>query len=194
MWEKIIALAIVVFSSSACLAGFEEDLVAAAKSQIGVTRIYDASYQRIDFPNGDVPLVRGVCTDVLVRAYRKLGIDLQLLVNDDINKARSAYPKTWGLRNPDPNIDHRRVPNLAVFFARHGRSLPPENRNPDAYGVGDIVVWRLHSGVPHIGLVAAERSSAGTPLVIHNIGAGTQLEDSLFEYTITGHYRYRGPQ
>lgn len=164
-------------------------LVAAARTQIGVTRRYDPRYRRIPYPGGDVPLDGGVCTDVLIRAYRAFGIDLQGLVHQDMRTAWEAYPKDWGLKAPDPNIDHRRVPNLSTFFARHGRSLPAR-RIPEDYHPGDVVTWRLPSGLPHIGFVSDRRSPAGTPLVIHNIGWGTQEEDRLFAYTLTGHFRY----
>ncbi len=165
------------------------DLVKAAKAQIGVTVTYDSAYQVLDYPGGDVPLTRGVCTDVIIRAYRALGIDLQQRVHEDMAKAWDHYPKIWGLQSTDTNIDHRRVPNLATFFKRHGQSLPLEKKS-NSFLPGDIVTWRLPSGVPHVGLVADQRSITGTPLVIHNIGAGTRLDNQLFSYEITGHYRY----
>jgi hypothetical protein len=167
-----------------------EVIVEAARAQVGVTVIYDGTYRRIAYPGGDIPVERGVCTDVLIRAYRKAGMDLQLLVHEDMTRDFSAYPHLWGLHRPDSNIDHRRVPNLKVFFARHGKSLPVSSSARD-YRAGDIVAWRLPSGIPHIGLVST-RYVAGTerPLVIHNIGQGAQEEDVLFLYTITGHYRY----
>jgi uncharacterized protein len=155
---------------------------------VGKTVRYDAGYERIAFPAGDVPLERGVCTDVIVRAYRGLGVDLQLLVNQDMHAAWSAYPKLWNLSRPDPNIDHRRVQNLAVFFKRHGKELPVSKEAGD-YKPGDIVVWRLPDGRPHIGLVS-DRQNAGTPLIVHNIGAGAEVEDTLFQFAIAGHYRY----
>ena len=159
-----------------------------AYQQVGTTTIYDASYRRLSFPGGDIPIERGVCSDVLVRAYRHAGLDLQLLVNQDMSRSFRDYPQLWGLSKPDSNIDHRRVPNLAAFFRRNGKKLPASTRVSD-YGAGDIVTWRLTSGVPHIGLVA-DRLQRGRPLVIHNIGAGAQVEDVLFSYAITGHYRY----
>ncbi len=159
-----------------------------AYQQVGKTTIYDAGYRRLSFPGGDVPIERGVCSDVVVRAYRHAGLDLQLLVNQDMAGNFRSYPQLWGLSRPDSNIDHRRVPNLAAFFKRHGQSLPISSRAGD-YSAGDIVTWRLPSGVPNIGLVA-DRLQQGRPLVIHNIGAGTQVEDVLFSYVITGHYRY----
>lgn len=168
---------------------FPADLLDAAASQIGVTVTYDAAYARLAYPGGDVPLDRGVCTDVVIRAYRATGIDLQQRVHEDLRANWSAYPKLWGLRAPDRNIDHRRVPNLATFLARHGRVLAVSQTDASVYAAGDIVTWRLASGVPHIGLVAHERRN-GRPLIVHNIGAGTQVEDVLFAYTVTGHYRY----
>ena len=159
-----------------------------AYQQVGATTIYDSSYRRLAFPGGDIPMERGVCSDVIVRAYRHAGLDLQLLVNQDMAGNFRAYPQLWGLSRPDPNIDHRRVPNLAAFFKRHGRTLPVTAQASD-YRAGDIVTWRLASGVPHIGLVA-DRVEGGRALVIHNIGAGARVEDVLFANTITGHYRY----
>ncbi|HTL97750.1 MAG TPA: DUF1287 domain-containing protein [Holophagaceae bacterium] len=164
-------------------------LIRAARTQIGVTLHYDSRYQRIPYPGGDVPLDRGVCTDVVIRAYRVLGVDLQALVHEDMLRAWSEYPKDWGMKGPDSNIDHRRVPNLATFFRRHGQTLAT-GADPRLYRPGDIVTWRLSSGVPHIGIVSDQRSAAGTPLMIHNIGYGTEQDDVLFDFTITGHFRY----
>ena len=164
-------------------------LVRAARRQIGVTLHYDPSYRQIAFPNGDIGQERGVCTDVLVRAYRALGVDLQVLIHEDMRDAFQDYPQLWGLSRPDPNIDHRRVPNLARFFRRHGRVVPPAV--PAADGLpGDIVTWRLPSGVPHIGIVSDRRAPSGTPLVIHNLGRGTVEEDVLLAFPRTGHYRF----
>jgi uncharacterized protein len=165
-------------------------LVDAAYAQVGVTRTYDPSYRRIAFPGGDVPLESGVCSDVVVRAYRGLGIDLQRLVNDDMHRAFAGYPHLWGLTHPDPNIDHRRVANLATFFTRHGERLAISSDAKD-YRPGDIVTWRLMPGnLAHIGIIA-DRKVEDRPLVVHNIGAGAQIEDVLFAFPITGHYRYR---
>ena len=153
---------------------------------------YDPSYFPLDYPNGDVPPGKGVCTDVVVRAYRKLGIDLQQRVHEDMKGHFSAYPPNWGLSRPDTNIDHRRVPNLMTFFGRHGETLAL-SRDPADYRAGDIVCWDLGGGTTHIGILAIGRSGDGTrPLVIHNIGAGQVLEDMLFRSTIIGHYRYPG--
>ena len=165
-------------------------LVHDARSQIGVTTSYDPAYRVLPFPMGDVPAHTGVCTDVVVRAYRRQGIDLQALVNQGMRTAFAVYPRKWGLRAPDRNIDHRRVPNLQVFFTRHGQKLPVTQWAAD-YQAGDLVTWMLPGNLPHIGIVSHKRSASGTPLVIHNIGRGTQEEDVLFAFPITGHYRYR---
>lgn len=151
---------------------------------------YDGSYFSIPYPGGDVPADRGVCTDVVIRAYRKMGIDLQKEVHEDMAANFSVYPKIWGLARPDRNIDHRRVPNLMTFFSRHGCELPA-TRDPADYRPGDIVTWELPGGLTHIGMVSAEKSAAGRRyLIIHNIGAGQVAEDCLFDFRITGHYRY----
>ncbi len=163
-------------------------LLEGAERQVGVTVVYDGSYRRLAYPGGDVPLERGVCTDVLVRAYRNAGIDLQVLVHEDMRRAFGAYPKAWGLSRPDRNIDHRRVPNLATFFARHGERLPV-SREAAHYRPGEVVTWRLPGGLPHVGLVSG-RVAGGRPLVVHNVGAGTVLEDVLFAWPVTGRYRY----
>lgn len=170
-----------------------QDLVAAARAQIGVTLHYDPAYVALAYPRGDVPIERGVCTDVVVRAFRQVGYDLQELVHRDMKGAWSAYPHPaqWKLKRPDPNIDHRRVPNLATFFTRHGVALGVSKDAKD-YVAGDIVTWQVPPGLPHIGLVADVRTAAGVPLIIHNIGNGTQMEDRLFAYTITGHYLFPG--
>ncbi len=153
---------------------------------------YDPSYFRITYPNGDVPPNKGVCTDVVIRAYRKMGIDLQEQVHKDMRAHFSAYPKRWGLKQPDTNIDHRRVPNLMVFFSRQGASLPI-SQIPKDYQAGDIVCWDLGGGTTHIGLVVLPMSTDGERhLMVHNIGAGQVVEDVLFSYKIIGHYRYGG--
>lgn len=167
---------------------FTPRLIDGAHKQVGVTVLYDAAYVSLPFPGGDVPMDRGVCTDVIVRAYRTVGVDLQLLVNRDMRKAFSAYPRAWGLSKPDANIDHRRVLNLGVFFTRHGQSLPVTAVASD-YKPGDVVAWRLPDGRPHMGLVS-DRVENGTPLMVHNIGAGARVENVLFTLTIIGHYRY----
>ena len=165
-------------------------LVAAAKERTRHRVTYDGSYHRLSYPGGDVPDSIGVCSDVVIRAYRALGIDLQERVHEDMRRAFSSYPRIWGLSRPDPNIDHRRVPNLEVFFTRHGESLPVTN-DPADYRPGDLVTWRLPGNLPHVGIVVDSRSGDGVrPLIAHNIGRGPQLEDSIFEYPVTGHYRY----
>lgn len=151
---------------------------------------YDADYTKIAYPNGDVPKDRGVCTDVIIRSYRKLGIDLQKEVHEDMAANFSKYPKSWGLKAPDTNIDHRRVPNLEVFFTRKGKSLPVTQKAAD-YKPGDVVSWRLPSGRPHIGIVVDKKGTNGRYKMVHNIGFGQELEDCLFEYTINGHFRYQ---
>lgn len=165
-------------------------LARAARLQVGVTLIYDGSYQRLSYPGGDVPLERGVCTDVVVRAFRQLGVDLQQQVHEDMRSHFARYPKNWGLSRPDRNIDHRRVPNLATYFTRHGQSLGTRSVDAD-FLPGDLVTWRLDNGLPHIGIVSERTASGGRPLILHNIGAGAREEDVLREYTLTGHYRYR---
>ncbi len=153
--------------------------------------IYDGSYRKIPYPNGDVPRNIGVCTDVVIRAYRKLNIDLQKEVHEDMKPNFSEYPKIWGLKETDTNIDHRRVPNLQVFFSRKGATLPVTN-NPKNYKPGDIVTWMLPNNLPHIGIVVNKKSADGKRYkIVHNIGGGQVLEDMLFDYTITGHYRYK---
>ena len=169
-------------------------LVAAAESQIGVTVVYDPAYARLAYPGGDVPRERGVCTDVVVRAYRDaFGLDLQKLVHEDMARAFRAYPQNWGLSRPDRNIDHRRVPNLATFFTRHNAGLPVTGSAED-YLPGDIVTQMLPGRLTHIGIVTHRDSGdRQRPLMVHNIGAGTRLEDVLFAFEITGHFRFEPP-
>jgi uncharacterized protein len=167
-------------------------LVAAAVAQTGHPVRYDGAYRRIPYPMGDVPAGIGVCTDVVIRAYRAVGVDLQQHVHEDMRAAFSAYPRAWGMARPDPNIDHRRVPNLQTFFRRRGTARP-RSPNPSDYAPGDVVTWLLPGNLPHVGLVIDRRSADGArPLIVHNIGRGPEIEDSLFAFPITGHYRYRG--
>ena len=156
--------------------------------------IYDGSYHAMSYPGGDVPADIGVCSDVVIRSYRALDIDLQKLVHEDMQTSFASYPKIWGLKSTDRNIDHRRVPNLRVFFTRHGQSIKPTS-NPVDYLPGDLVSWNLkESGsLPHIGIISDQKSADGIPLVVHNIGAGPKLQNMLFDYQITGHYRYKKP-
>jgi uncharacterized protein YijF (DUF1287 family) len=167
------------------------DLVRAARAQVGVTTLYDGAYRVLEYPGGDVPPERGVCTDVVIRAFRKArSQDLQKLVHEDMRANFGAYPsrRRWGLTRPDANIDHRRVPNLMVYFERAGHARPVA-RQAAAYLPGDLVTWDLGGGIPHIGIVSERRAPSGTPLIIHNIGAGAREDDILFRYAITGHYR-----
>ncbi|HHL19066.1 MAG TPA: DUF1287 domain-containing protein [Thiothrix sp.] len=173
---------------------FFEKLSRAALERTTHTIIYDGRYVKIAYPMGDVSPYIGVCTDVVVRSYRQLGIDLQKLVHEDMKRAFKQYPsrKLWGLKKTDTNIDHRRVPNLRVYFERHGESLVVTDKAED-YRAGDLVTWSLAPRKPHIGIVA-EQFSMRNPqrrLMIHNIGNGPVLEDMLFRFKITGHYRYK---
>ena len=173
---------------------FGLDLSQAALERTTHTVRYDGRYQSITYPNGDVPDKTGVCTDVVIRSYRSLGIDLQTRVHEDMKAHFKSYPKNWGLKHTDTNIDHRRVPNLQVFFTRNGRSLKVTS-NPGDYQPGDLVTWLLDNNLPHIGIVVDRRSADGKrPLIVHNIGAGPKLEDRLFDFKITGHYRYTGEE
>lgn len=176
-----------------CLAGWAAvdggRLVEAARTQVGVTLGYDPAYRRIAYPGGDVPLATGVCTDVVIRALRAQGLDLQQRVHEDMRRHFSAYPRHWGLKRPDPNIDHRRVPNLMTWFDRQGLSLKVGQAAAD-YQPGDIVTWDLGRGLQHIGIISDRRSRDGTPLALHNIGQGTREEDILFRWPILGHYRF----
>lgn len=172
---------------------FGERLSAAAIERTTHHVAYDSAYVRLSYPMGDVAPDRGVCADVVVRALRALDIDLQQLVHEDMSAAFSAYPSLWGLAGPDANIDHRRVPNLETFLTRKGARLEA-SRNPADYLPGDIVAWNLRGDegwLPHIGVVTDRIGPTGRPMVVHNIGAGPKLEDVLFDWPMTGHYRYR---
>ena len=169
-----------------------EALVTAAREQVGVTLSYDPVYRRLSYPGGDVPLSTGVCTDVLIRALRQQGLDLQEAVHRDMRAHFNLYPKNWGLSRPDSNIDHRRVPNLMTWLQLQGWALPL-SRDATAYRPGDIVTWDLGRGLTHIGIVSDRRAGSGVPLVLHNIGRGTREEDILFGFAITGHYRLPAP-
>jgi uncharacterized protein len=166
--------------------------IQAALDQTKERVIYNPVYFKISYPNGDVPAQYGVCTDVVIRAYRKLGIDLQELVHKDILANFSIYPlkKHWNQNRPDTNIDHRRVPNLQMFFTRKGQKLKVTD-NPDDYKPGDLVTWMLGNKLPHIGVVVDKKSTDSKRfLIVHNVGVGPQIEDVLFAYPISGHYRY----
>jgi uncharacterized protein YijF (DUF1287 family) len=170
-----------------------EKLVVSARKQVGLTQYYDPMYRTLDFPNGDVPADRGVCTDVIIRAMRDaLAKDLQLLVNQDMRANFSSYPKNWGLSKTDKNIDHRRVPNLRTYFKRKGYDVPlGKDKDPAKFLPGDIVTCTVPPNLPHIMLVSDKKTDAGVPLVIHNIGMGAKEEDCLFSYPLTGHYRVK---
>ncbi|MEO7935104.1 MAG: DUF1287 domain-containing protein [Dokdonella sp.] len=187
----VFALAVALLVCNPARANADIDqLLKAAISQVGVTRSYDSAYVRLAYPGGDVPLDRGVCADVVIRAMRALGVDFQVKLHEDMRAHFSAYPTRWGLKGPDPNIDHRRVMNLETWFAREGKTVPTSANALD-YLPGDFVSWRLEEGQPHIGIVADLRSADGVrPLIIHNIGAGTRIEDVLFAWSISGHYRW----
>jgi uncharacterized protein YijF (DUF1287 family) len=172
----IVLLALALAASAHAAAG--PQLAAAAAKQVGVTLVYDPAYAQLRYPGGDVPLDRGVCSDVVVRAFRSIGVDLQRELHEDMRANFRLYPKMWGLAAPDANIDHRRVPNLMKFFERRGKATGA------TFAAGDIVAWRLPGGLYHIGIVA------DPPYVVHNIGRGAQREDILFAYPIIGHYRW----
>ncbi|MEO3429181.1 DUF1287 domain-containing protein [Pelagibius sp. CAU 1746] len=167
-------------------------LNAAALARTRAKVVYDPAYVRLAYPGGDVPADRGVCSDVVIRSYRALGIDLQQLVHEDMRTAFDAYPRHWGLSRPDSNIDHRRVPNLETFLRRQGAALPASG-DPADYRPGDLAAWNLRGSsgfLPHIGIVTDRRGITGRPKVVHNIGAGPRLEDVLFDWPMTGHYRW----
>ena len=165
-------------------------VIDAAIDQVGKTTGYDASYQKLEYPNGDVPIETGVCSDVIVRAFRKSGIDLQKDLHEDMKENFSAYPTRWRLSGPAANIDHRRVPNLETYFTRKGKSLSTTG-GAETFLPGDMVTWDLGTGQDHVGLVVnVWYKPSQRYLIVHNIGAGTRMEDVLFAWKITGHYRY----
>lgn len=170
----------------------DERLAEAAREQVGVTLDYDPSYVAIPYPGGDVPQETGTCADVVVRALRKLGIDLQKEIHEDMKRHFSVYParRMWGQKRPDKNIDHRRVPNQMVYFKRQGWSLPVTEDSAD-YLPGDIVTCLIGGTIPHAMIVSNRKSGNGTPLCFHNIGNGTEEEDCLFSFDLTGHYRVK---
>lgn len=179
------ALAVPAFAKSA-----PDAVVQAAQSRTLLSVRYDPKYVSLSYPGGDVPADTGVCTDVVIRTYRAaFGFDFQKAVHEDMKANFSAYPKSWGLKRPDKNIDHRRVPNLERFLKRQGASLPITKKAVD-YQAGDIVSWRLGGRLPHIGIVSNKKSEWGTPLIIHNIGSGVVEDDLLFNTDINGHFRF----
>jgi uncharacterized protein YijF (DUF1287 family) len=190
----LVALAICAHAQilrSASHVEFTHKLIAAAIERTHHSVRYVSDYARISYPGGDVPEGTGVCTDEIIRIYRAVGIDLQKEVHEDMVGNFGVYPHKWQ-RHPDPNIDHRRVPNLMVFFSRNGTVLPVTPRSED-FSPGDIVAWDLGGGITHIGIVADRKGSSGSYMLVHNIGRGPQMEDVLFDWKIIGHYRY-GPR
>jgi uncharacterized protein YijF (DUF1287 family) len=180
-----------LLSAFAAFAQSPADLVTAARTQVGKTTSYDPAYVSLKYPGGDLPIEKGVCTDVIIRALRtSFSADLQKLVHEDMKSSFSSYPKTWGLKKPDPSIDHRRVPNLQKFFERRGLKLPV-TQEPTDYQPGDLVTCTVPRNLPHIMIVSDKKTEDGRPLVIHNIGRGAQEEDCLFTYPLTGHYRWK---
>lgn len=166
-------------------------LISAARDQVGVTVEYDPAYVKLAYPGGDVPPEKGVCTDVIIRAMRRaFNFDLQKMVHEDMRKNFSIYPKKWGLKKPDRNIDHRRVPNLQKYLSRHATQIEISSTT-DSFLPGDIVTCTLPGNLPHIMLVSDKKTASGTPLVIHNIGQGTREEDCLFMFPLTGHFRLK---
>ena len=169
------------------------EVVQGASEQTLYTRFYDPAYIKLAYPGGEPPLDRGVCSDVIVRAFRKAGVDLQREIHEDMARNFAAYPNRWHASRPDSSIDHRRVPNLMTYFTRMGRSLPVSAEAAD-YAPGDVVAWDLGGGVLHIGLVSDERApDADRYEIVHNIGAGARREDVMFAWRIIGHYRYFRP-
>ena len=199
---RVVLCAIVLWSSAPAqpaIPGSHEEftrrLVAAAVERTHHSVRYVSAYVRIPYPGGDVPSDTGVCTDEIIRSYRAVGVDLQKEVHEDMVQNFGAYPnkQRWLLAHPDANIDHRRVPNLMVFFQRKGEGLSITNRGED-YAPGDLVTWDLGGGVPHIGIVVDQKARwSGRYMIVHNIGEGPKMEDVLFNWKITGHYRYFGP-
>jgi len=189
--QRILPMLLACILATAGLAS-ASPLVHKARSQVGVTTSYDSTYRKLPYPGGDVPMSTGVCSDVLIRAFRGLGLDLQKAVHDDMKRAFHQYPRHGGLKSPDPSIDHRRVLNLMTYFKRRGWEREGRTRSAD-FKPGDIVAWSLGGGAAHIGIVSDRKNEAGIPLVIHNIGWGVQEEDVLFNFKMLGHYRPNAP-
>lgn len=192
MGITVLLLLITPFSSAQALTSEQNKKLVEYAANLPRAVFYDSDYRKIDYPMGDVPAYKGVCSDVIIRSYRGIDIDLQKLLHEDIKANFSAYPskRIWGLNKPDTNIDHRRVPNLEVFFTRKGK-VKPITKNAEDYVPGDIVSWRLDNGRPHIGIVVNKKSRDNQRyLVMHNIGFGQVAEDVLFSWKITGHFTY----
>jgi uncharacterized protein YijF (DUF1287 family) len=191
-WIKLLFLvaAFACLKQAEAQEAFQLKLAQEARKLTNDQVTYDPQYFKIAYPNGDVPADKGVCTDVIIRAYRKMGIDLQQLVHEDMKAHFGLYPRNWGLKSTDKNIDHRRVPNLMVFFERKGQKLSISSKAED-YKPGDIVCWNLGGGITHIGIVSNQLSEDKKRYkIIHNVGAGQVLEDFIFNYKIIGHYRF----
>ncbi len=189
---SVLLLLIIPFSNAQAITSEQNKKLVEYAADLPKAVFYDSDYRKIDYPMGDVPAYKGVCSDVIIRSYRGIGIDLQKLLHEDIKANFSAYPskRMWGLNKPDTNIDHRRVPNLEVFFTRKGK-VKPITKNAEDYVPGDIVSWRLDNGRPHIGIVVNKKSWDNQRyLVMHNIGFGQVAEDVLFSWKITGHFTY----
>ena len=189
---KYLMICTIFFLQTVSAANFDLEFVDSAIKRTFSTVRYDGSYHSIPYPNGDVSADTGVCTDVVIRSYRSIGTDLQQLVHEDMKRHFDSYPskRIWGLSKTDTNIDHRRVPNLQKFFKRNGTSLA-HSQNPADYNPGELVTWMVSGNLPHIGIVSNKHDSqTGNPLIVHNIGRGPVLEDMLFDYPITGHYKY----
>ncbi|WP_180103109.1 DUF1287 domain-containing protein [Acinetobacter sp. YH12126] len=185
--KRILLLVSLMTVNMAVFAFNATQMVTDARSQIGKTLYYDPAYTALRYPMGDVPLIKGVCTDVVIRALRQQGIDLQQAIHEDMKANFKQYPQKWGLKGTDKNIDHRRVPNIQTWMLRQGFVVKDKQ-----YLAGDIVTWDLGRGLVHIGVVSDRKVKAsGVPLIIHNIGEGTQEEDILHAYQITGHYRVK---
>lgn len=191
MRKVLLVLPVLFFCQVYSQDSFFDQLADSAFSLTAQRVVYDPSYFVIDYPNGDIPEGKGVCTDVIIRAYRKFGVDLQKEVHEDMVSNFEKYPDKWGLLKPDKNIDHRRVPNLMVFFSRFGKEKIISN-NPADYHPGDIVVWNLGGGITHIGIVIKQKSADGKRfLIVHNIGNGQEVDDCIFQFEIIGHYSYK---
>lgn len=192
--RRIVLFFLTFISATFCLVAQDSFFEQLADSALTLTKdnvTYDPAYFSISYPNGDVPVGKGVCTDVVIRAYCKLNIDLQKEVHEDMAAHFNKYPTIWGLRNTDKNIDHRRVPNLMVFFERFGTVLPITLKASD-YHPGDVVCWNLGGAITHIGIVSSQKNRLGKRnLIVHNIGAGQVLQDCLFDFKIIGHYQFK---
>ncbi|MGB2742558.1 MAG: DUF1287 domain-containing protein [Cognaticolwellia sp.] len=189
---KKIILLLLLLNTTVHASKFNQDITASLIERTNHKVIYDGSYVSLAYPNGDVPSGTGVCTDVIIRAYRAIGTDLQKLVHEDMRANFALYPskRIWNLNSTDRNIDHRRVPNLQTYFERQGGSLVISADKAD-YNVGDIVTWMLPGNLPHIGMVIDQVNvETGNKMIVHNIGQGPRIEDMIFDYKITGHYRF----